>query len=61
MILERTSHPLARNLGLVEIDLGLNFPGGELHLVCAKSMQYVPRVRAVADMLTEQLQYLSNH
>jgi DNA-binding transcriptional LysR family regulator len=60
MILERTSHPLARNLGLVEIDLGLNFPEGELHLVCAKSMQYVPRVRAVADMLTEQLQYLSN-
>lgn len=60
MILERTTHPLTRDLGLVEIALDLQFPMSEMHLVCAKSMQFVPRVRAVADLLIEQLQFLSN-
>ena len=59
MILERSTHPLARDLGLVEIDLGMEFPTSEMHLVCARSMQYVPRVRAVADLLIEQLGFLS--
>lgn len=57
MILERATHPLARDLGLVEIDLGLTLPSSEMHLVCAKSMQFVPRVKAVADLLIEQLQF----
>lgn len=56
MILERTTHPLARGQELIEIDLGLNLPASEMHFVCAKSMQYVPRVRAVADLLIEQMQ-----
>lgn len=53
MILERTSHPAAARGGLVEIDLGLDLPSSELHLVCARSMQSVPRVRAVADLLLD--------
>ncbi len=56
MILERTTHPLARNTELVEIELGLDLPPSELHLVCAKSMQFVPRVRAVADRLIAELE-----
>lgn len=55
MILERNRHPLARTPELVELDIGLDLPPGELHLVCAKSMQYVPRVKGVADLLIEQL------
>ncbi|MFT5441748.1 MAG: DNA-binding transcriptional LysR family regulator [Myxococcota bacterium] len=57
MILERSNHPLASTSQLVEIDLGITLPHGEMHLVCAKSTQYVPRVRAIADLLIEQLQY----
>ena len=44
---------------LIEIDVGLSLPGTDMHLVCAKSMQYVPRVRAVADLLIGQLGLLS--
>ena len=57
MILERSNHPIASASQLVEIDLGIALPHGEMHLVCAKSTQYVPRVRAIADLLIEQLQY----
>jgi DNA-binding transcriptional LysR family regulator len=57
MILERDRHPMARSPELVEIDLGLELPPGEFHLVCAKSMQYVPRVKGVADLLIEQLSH----
>ncbi len=55
MILERTTHPLALDAELVEIDLGIDLPESELHLVCAKSTQYVPRVRAVADRLIAEM------
>lgn len=40
---------------LVELDLGFELPAGELHLVCARSMQFVPRVRAVIDLLRQAL------
>jgi DNA-binding transcriptional LysR family regulator len=59
MILERTTHPLARNQELTEINLGLNLPSSEMHFVCAKSMQFVPRVRAVAELMIEQMQLAS--
>lgn len=55
MILERERHPLAHTPELVEIDIALDLPPGQFHLVCAKSMQYVPRVKAVADLLIAQL------
>ncbi len=41
---------------LVEIDLGFSLPPSEYHLVCAKSMRYVPRVRAIADLLVERIE-----
>ena len=40
---------------LVEIDLGFSLPPSEYHLICAKSMRYVPRVRAVIELLIERL------
>ena len=55
MILEREQHPLARGPQLVQIDVGLELPDGEFHLVCAKSMRYVPRVKAVADLLIGEI------
>jgi hypothetical protein len=55
MILERARHPLAQVPDLVEIDIGLQLAPGEFHLVCAKSVQYVPRIKGVADLLIEQL------
>jgi DNA-binding transcriptional LysR family regulator len=56
MVLERQSTALAsRNGELVEIDLGFALPSSEYYLICAKSMRYVPRVRAVADLLIERL------
>lgn len=60
MILERTRHPLVQNPALVEIDTGLELPASEMHLVCAKSMQYVARVRAIAELLIEQMQWTSS-
>jgi DNA-binding transcriptional LysR family regulator len=41
---------------LVEIDLGFSLAPSSYFLVCAKSMQYVPRVRAIAELLTEYLE-----
>jgi len=55
MILDRRTRPGTPLAGLVEIDLGFELPASEFHLVCAKSMQYVPRVRAVADLIVEEL------
>jgi len=40
---------------LVEIDLGFSLPPSDYYLVCAKSMRYVPRVRAVAELLIEHM------
>lgn len=37
--------------GLVEIDIGVPLPPNRFGLVCAKSMQFVPRVRVVADRI----------
>jgi DNA-binding transcriptional LysR family regulator len=55
MILEKTDHPLAAAPELVEIQTSLPLGSGALHLVCAKSMQYVPRIRAISRLLIEQL------
>lgn len=42
--------------GLVEIDIGVTIPESEFYIVCAKSMQQVPRVRVVIDRLIEVLE-----
>ena len=55
MILEKTRHPLAGDDDLVELPVDLSLSPGSMHLVCAKSMQYVARVRAISDLLIEQL------
>ena len=55
MILERAQHPHAHAPALVEVPLDLAFPRGEFHLVCATSMQVVPRVRAVADAILGEI------
>lgn len=56
MVLEKQSstNPLT-STDLVEIDLGFSLPPSEYYLICAKSMRYVPRVRAVTDLLIERL------
>jgi DNA-binding transcriptional LysR family regulator len=65
----RTAHPgndgpkptaespelVAESTELIELDVGIQLPAGELHLVCARSMQFVPRVRAVMDLLRSEL------
>jgi len=38
---------------LVEIDVGVTLPTSSFFIVCAKSMQHVPRVRAVVERLIE--------
>jgi len=56
MVLEK--HPSANPLAseeFVEIDLGFSLPSSAYYLICAKSMRWVPRVRAVTDLLIEQL------
>lgn len=56
MVLERQgAADFPRSEELVEIDLGFQLPSAEYHLICARSMRFVPRVRAVADMLIERL------
>ena len=59
MILDRRRLPGSPTADLVEIDLGFGLPPSEFHLVCAKSMQYVPRVRAVAELLIDELGRIS--
>lgn len=56
MVIEKktTANPLA-DASLVEIDLGFSLPPSQYHLICAKSMRYVPRVRAVTELLVECL------
>jgi DNA-binding transcriptional LysR family regulator len=41
---------------LVEIDVGVRLPAQSLYVVCAKSMQHVPRVRAVFEFLVESIE-----
>jgi DNA-binding transcriptional LysR family regulator len=58
MILERPlpgAPPIAPGVALVEIDIGVRLPPGELHIVCAKSTRYVPRIRAVVELLRAEL------
>ncbi len=56
MVLEKQSTTQTpADSDLVEIDLGFSLPPSQYYLICAKSMRYVPRVRAVADLLIEQL------
>jgi DNA-binding transcriptional LysR family regulator len=61
MVLEKqgTANPLA-SVDLVEIDLGFSLPPSEYHLICAKSMRYVPRVRAVTELIMERLDGTGN-
>jgi DNA-binding transcriptional LysR family regulator len=49
------TQPTAASTALTELDVGIELPAGELHLVCARSMQFVPRVRAVMDLLRDEL------
>ncbi len=52
--LERQESPIGPSRAeLIELDLGFELPRSDYHLVCAKSMRFVPRVRAVADLLME--------
>lgn len=56
MVLEKQSSAnLLGGTELVEIDLGFSLPPSEYYLVCAKSMRFVPRVRAVTELLIERL------
>jgi DNA-binding transcriptional LysR family regulator len=41
--------------GLTQIDLGFELPPSSYYLICAKSMRFIPRVRAVADVLIERM------
>jgi DNA-binding transcriptional LysR family regulator len=57
ILLGRMRHRFSRESPLVELrveDLP-PFPGG-IHLVCAKSAQAVPRIRAVAELLIREMQ-----
>jgi DNA-binding transcriptional LysR family regulator len=54
LLLPRVRHPFEPDEGLVLIDCGLPLPEGEMFLVCAKSMEHVPRVRAVAHELIRE-------
>lgn len=55
-VLEKQSSPLGPpRTQLVELDLGFELPRSDYHLVCAKSMRFVPRVRAVAELLMEHV------
>ncbi len=51
MILPKAEHPYWPMSDLVEIPTTLPLPSGEVYLVCARSMRWVPRIRAVADAL----------
>ncbi len=55
MILPRTSHKNAPYPTFVELDVGLKLPAIDLFIVCARTMRWVPRVRAVAQELVRSL------
>ncbi len=56
MILDPRS---ATSAGLVPIDLGHSLPPSTFHLVCARSMRFVPRVRLVAERVIETMRALA--
>lgn len=59
MVLGRPPHRFSRPTELVPLDIPLGARGvSTLHLVCAKSALDVPRVRAVADLLIDEMKRL---
>ncbi|NUP13100.1 MAG: LysR family transcriptional regulator [Polyangiaceae bacterium] len=60
ILLGRLRHRFSRESPLVEIKLEdlPPFPGG-IHLVCAKSAQAVPRIRAVAELIMREMKSAS--
>jgi len=55
MILDARGAQLA---GLVPVDVEFNPPPNTFRLVCAKSMQFVPRVRLVAERITDAMRVI---
>jgi DNA-binding transcriptional LysR family regulator len=55
MISTKTQHPDQPYPPFVEIPLALPLPPADLYLVCAKTMRWVPRVRAVITELIARL------
>lgn len=55
MILPRLSHKNAPYPAFVELDVGLLLPAVDIFIVCARTMRWVPRVRAVAQELVRTL------
>lgn len=55
MFLSRLSHRFERETPLVELDLDFPPVPASFHLVCARSALSIPRIRAVADLLTTEL------
>lgn len=56
LLLPRVRHPFERDEGLVLLECGLPLPDSEMFVVCAKSMEHVPRVRAVTHALVRELE-----
>lgn len=56
IFLGRTRHRFSMQTSLVELDLDLGELRRSLHLVCAKSALSIPRVRAVGELLAEEIQ-----
>ena len=59
MVQAKVVHPSVDRSHLVEIKTDLRFPDVERHIVCTKSMRYVPRVKLVIDRLIEVLEAAS--
>jgi len=59
LILGDVKHPLLREMGLVRLQLKEPLPTNQMHLVSSKSMEHVPRIRAVANALLEQFAELT--
>lgn len=55
MILPRLAHKNTPYPNLVELDVQLLLPPVDVYLVCAKTMRWVPRIRAVAHELVTAL------
>jgi DNA-binding transcriptional LysR family regulator len=58
MYLPDTNHPYLSDRRLVALDLGLPEVNGRMYLVCARSMRWVPRVRAAIDALLDEFEQL---
>jgi len=55
MFLPKITHPLFPDPGLVELSLDLPPITGAVYLVCARSAEHIPRIRAVATALAREL------